>query len=76
VRGRARPKAAQFAANELPIIREIQAAGHASLNAIAGKLDARKVATANGGRWRHVQVRQILDRASGAAAAAEPVACS
>jgi hypothetical protein len=74
VRGPARLKA-QFAANELLIIREIQAAGHASLNAMAGKLDARKVATANGG-WRHVQVRQILDRASGAAAAAEPVACS
>ena len=69
-------QAAQFAANVLPIIRDIQAAGHTSLNAIAGKFDARKVATANGGRWRHVQVRQILDRASGAAAAAEPVACS
>jgi DNA invertase Pin-like site-specific DNA recombinase len=57
-------QAAQFAANVLPIIRDIQAAGHASLNAIAGQLNARKVATANGGQWRHVQVRQILDRAS------------
>jgi hypothetical protein len=52
-------QAAQFAANILPIIREVQAAGHASFNAIAGQLNARKVATANGGRWRHVQVRQI-----------------
>ena len=33
-----------------------------SLNAIAGQLNAREVATANGGRWRHVQVRQILER--------------
>jgi hypothetical protein len=50
-------QAAQFAANVLPIIRDIQAAGHTSLNAIAGQLDARKVATANGGQWRHVQVQ-------------------
>jgi hypothetical protein len=34
---------AQFAANILPIIRDIQAAGHASLNAIAGQLNAREV---------------------------------
>jgi Recombinase len=56
-------QAARFAANLLPIIRDIQAAGHTSLNAIAGQLNARKVATANGGRWRHVQVRQMLARA-------------
>jgi Recombinase len=56
-------QAARFAANVLPIIREVQAAGHTSFNAIAGQLNTRKVATANGGRWRHVQVRQILDRA-------------
>jgi Recombinase len=56
-------QAAQFAANVLPIVRDIQAAGHTSLNAIAGQLNARKVATANGGQWRHVQVRQILGRA-------------
>ena len=56
-------QAAQFAGNVLPIIRDIQTAGHTSFNAIAGQLNARKVATANGGRWRHVQVRQILGRA-------------
>jgi hypothetical protein len=33
-------------------------------NAIAGQLDARKVATARGGRWTHVQVGQLLNRAS------------
>ena len=41
-------QAAQFAANVLPIIREVQAAGHTSFNAIAGKLNARKVASASG----------------------------
>jgi DNA invertase Pin-like site-specific DNA recombinase len=58
-------RANQFAANVLPLIREVQTAGHTSFNAIAGQLNARKVATARGGRWTHVQVRQILERASG-----------
>jgi hypothetical protein len=49
--------AAQFAANVLPIIRDIQAAGFTSLNAIAGQLNGRKVATANVGQWRYMQVR-------------------
>ena len=56
-------KTSQFAANVLPIIREVQNAGHTSCNAIAGQLNARKVATARGGRWTYVQVRKILDRA-------------
>jgi hypothetical protein len=47
-------QAARFAANVLPIIRNIQAAGHTSLNAIAGRLNARQVAATNGGQWRHV----------------------
>jgi len=41
------------------IIGEVQAAGHTSLTAIAGQLNARKVATANG-RWKHLQVKRIL----------------
>jgi DNA invertase Pin-like site-specific DNA recombinase len=53
-------KASQFAANVAPIIREIQAAGHTSHNAIAGQLNARNVATARGGQWTHVQVGAIL----------------
>jgi DNA invertase Pin-like site-specific DNA recombinase len=57
-------RTSQFAANVLPLIREVQTAGYTSFNAIAGQLNARKVATARGGRWTHVQVRQILDRAS------------
>jgi DNA invertase Pin-like site-specific DNA recombinase len=52
---------AQFAANVLPIIRDIQAAGFTSLNAITGQVNART--TANGGQWRHVQVRHVLDQA-------------
>ena len=62
-------QAAQFAANVLPIIRDMMWLD-TSLNAIGGQLNARKVATANGGQWRNVQVRQILDRAS---AGARPV---
>jgi DNA invertase Pin-like site-specific DNA recombinase len=59
-----RAQTAQFAANVLPIIREIQRAGHKSHNAIASQLNARKVATARGGRWTHMQVGNILKRAA------------
>jgi DNA invertase Pin-like site-specific DNA recombinase len=54
----------RFAANVLPLIREIQAAGASSANAIAGKLNERKVQTRCGGRWSHVQVGAILGRQS------------
>jgi hypothetical protein len=64
-------QAAQFAANVLPITQAVQAAGYTSFNAFAVQLNARKVATANGGRWRHVQVRQILRRAPRAVVARE-----
>jgi hypothetical protein len=55
-------KANQFAANVVPIIREIQAAGHTSHNAIAGQLNARRVTTARGGKRSHVQVGKIIER--------------
>jgi DNA invertase Pin-like site-specific DNA recombinase len=63
-RGTAAGKAAadQFAANVLPLIREIQASGVTSHNAIAAKLNERRVKTARGGRWAHVQVGMILAR--------------
>ena len=54
----------QFAANVFPVIRELQAAGVTSANAVAAKLNERKVATRRGGRWTHVQVRSILERTS------------
>jgi DNA invertase Pin-like site-specific DNA recombinase len=63
-RGTAAVKAAarQFAANILPVIREIEATGATSHNAIAAKLNARNVRTARGRRWTHVQVGAVLSR--------------
>ena len=52
-------KARQFAANIRPIIDEIRRAGAVSNNAIAAKLNERKVRTARGGKWTHVQVGAI-----------------
>jgi hypothetical protein len=54
---------ARFAANVLPIIRELQEASHESHHAIAKQRNARNVGTARGGRWTHVQVGKILARA-------------
>jgi hypothetical protein len=56
MRAARRVQVERFAANVLPVIREIQAAGYDSYNAIAGQLNARKIATARGGRWTHMQV--------------------
>jgi DNA invertase Pin-like site-specific DNA recombinase len=53
-------RADQFAANVLPVIRQIQEAGATSANAIAGKLNERGVRTARGGKWTHVQVGKAL----------------
>ncbi len=50
------------ATNILPLIREIQASGVTSLNAIAGTLNARGVTTPRGGRWTHQGVKNLLDR--------------
>jgi len=52
----------RFAANVLPVVKEIQASGATTNSAIADKLNERKVATARGGRWSHVQVAGILSR--------------
>jgi DNA invertase Pin-like site-specific DNA recombinase len=54
--------ARKFAANVLPVIREIQAAGAKSNAAIAAKLNERRVPTARGGVWTHVQVRAVIGR--------------
>jgi Recombinase len=51
-----------YAANVLPIIREIQRAGATSLRAIADALNARGVATARGGRWQPQTVSNVLAR--------------
>jgi hypothetical protein len=48
----------QFAANVLPIIEEIERSGFTSHNAIAGKLNERRVPTARGGKWTHIESRK------------------
>ena len=55
--------AGKRAVNLMPVIREIQAAGVTSLNAIAQALNARGVPTARGGQWHASSVRNLLARA-------------
>jgi DNA invertase Pin-like site-specific DNA recombinase len=57
-----RATADRFAVNVMPIIREVQAAGITSANAIAGELNRRGVKSARGGRWTHVTVGKVLTR--------------
>lgn len=52
-----------FAANVLPVIREIQKAGITTTRGIAKALDARGVRTARGGSWGPSTVAYILARA-------------
>ncbi|RWD31335.1 MAG: recombinase family protein [Mesorhizobium sp.] len=51
-----------FAANILPIIRDIKASGVKSLRQIAVALNARGIASARGGTWTAVQVTDIINR--------------
>ncbi len=51
-----------FAANVLPIIRQIEAAGATTHRAIAEALNARGVRTARGGEWHGSTVRNLLAR--------------
>ena len=57
-----RAVADQFAANILPIIRDIQSAGKTSLREIAATLNTRGVHTARGGSWGASSVRNLLVR--------------
>ena len=52
----------QHAANVLPIIREAQKAGATTLRAIAEALNARGIATARGGAWHAMSLKNVLDR--------------
>src|SRR3954468_18761593 len=52
----------QHAANVLPIIRTIQAAGVSSLHGVADALNARGIHTARGGKWYAATVRNMLLR--------------
>jgi DNA invertase Pin-like site-specific DNA recombinase len=58
----ARGAADQFAANVLPIVREIQASGLMTLRDIAQVLNSRGVHTARGGQWHSTTVRNLLRR--------------
>jgi DNA invertase Pin-like site-specific DNA recombinase len=59
-----RAQAEQLAANVLPIVREIQAAGLKTTRAIAEALNARGVRTARGGSWHSSTVGNLLRRQS------------
>jgi DNA invertase Pin-like site-specific DNA recombinase len=60
----ARQRAADaFAANVLPVIRQIQASGATTSRAIAVALNARGVRTAGGGAWHSSTVLNLLKRA-------------
>jgi hypothetical protein len=50
------------AADLVPIVRELHAAGVTSLRGLAAALDERGIPTAAGGRWHHSQVRRLLAR--------------
>jgi DNA invertase Pin-like site-specific DNA recombinase len=52
-----------FAANVLPVIRQIQASGAKTPRAIADVLNARGIRTARGGAWYDSTVRNLLARA-------------
>jgi hypothetical protein len=52
-----------FAANVLPIVQQIQAAGVSGLQNIANALNDRGVRTARGGAWHNSTVRNLLARA-------------
>jgi DNA invertase Pin-like site-specific DNA recombinase len=54
--------AGAYAANVLPVIREIRRAGATSLHQIADALNARGITTPRGGRWYAKSVSNILAR--------------
>ncbi|MGH6924609.1 MAG: recombinase family protein [Propylenella sp.] len=60
-------EAERFAANVLPVVRSIQAAGITGMAAIAVALNDRGIRTARGGRWYVSTVRNLLVRSRQAA---------
>ena len=55
-------EAERFAANIMPLIRSIQAAGTKGMVAIARALNDRGIRTARGGRWHCSSVRNVIIR--------------
>jgi DNA invertase Pin-like site-specific DNA recombinase len=60
-----RAAADAFAANVLPIIRQVEAAGATGYRSIAAALNARGVRTARGGEWHATTVRNLMVRGCG-----------
>ena len=60
-----RTMADQFAANVLPVVKEIEAAGITTLKGIAAAMNARGIRTARGGQWHPTTVRNLLTRKPG-----------
>ena len=59
-----RAEANAFAANVLPVIRDLQAWGTTGTTALAAALNARGVSTARGGAWHAATVGNVLRRAA------------
>ena len=57
-----RAAADAFAANVLPVVRQIQATGATTSRAISEALNARGIRTARGGAWYSSTVRNLLTR--------------
>lgn len=66
-RGAAANQAASdaFAANVLPIVRQMQISGITTLSELAAALNARGIPTARGGVWHAMTVRNLLHRGAG-----------
>jgi hypothetical protein len=62
-----RANAERFAANIIPIIREIQTSGVTTLRGVARVLNARGVQSRTGVPWSHAAVRNIIKRSMMAA---------
>jgi hypothetical protein len=59
-----RDKAAEGRALVLPVIRELQASGAASLREIAAGLNEQGIEAPRGGEWSAVQVQRVMQRAA------------
>jgi DNA invertase Pin-like site-specific DNA recombinase len=58
-----RAAADAFAANVLPVVRQIQASGAVTLRGLADTLNARGIRTARGGQWHAATVANLVARA-------------
>jgi DNA invertase Pin-like site-specific DNA recombinase len=57
-----RDEADSFAANVMPIIESLRAAGVRDLRGLAAALNERGVRSARGGRWHVSNVKNVIDR--------------